>query len=279
MHGGRKKTADGYLTGEIIQIGAVKLNGEFEVRDVFSADIRPVFYRKINSMVRKITGITENDLSECSSLVKVFEKFLEFCGERFCIVTWGRDDIPILRENMSAHGIDPDFLPQSYDLQLIFNRQITHGFRQWSLSGAMEKLDIQQRYSLHNALFDAVNAAKIALRLDLDAGIRNYDNILSLVRLGSKKETAHGFSDIHCALRDKTMCRQICPICGSRTSKGKWIENRGKRISLAVCPEHGTLKFVVTAFRDGDKFSACRRVLPASEEMIERYSERLSALR
>ena len=267
------------LTGEIIQIGAVKLDEDFVAGDVFMSDVKPVFYRKMNSMVKKITGITESDLSQCLGFEQVMNKFFEFCGKEFSIITWGCDDIPMLIENMTVHGMDFSGLPQSYDLQLIFNRQITRGVRQWSLSSAMEMLNIEQKYTLHNALYDAVNTAKIAMRLDLSQGMENYENIMSLVRLRGQKETAGGFENKSCALRDKTMCRQVCPICGSRLRKGEWIESRGKRISLAQCAEHGTLKFVVTAFKDGDKFAACRRVLPASEEMIAQYSEKLAAAR
>lgn len=50
-------------------------------------------------------------------------------------------------------------------------------------------------------------------------------------------------------------------------------------MTIADCPEHGTLKFVITAFHDGSGFSASRRVSAASEEMIESYGRKLAAVK
>lgn len=277
--GGRKKIGDGFLTGEIIQIGAVKLDGSMDVCDSFNVNIEPVFYKKMNSAVKRITGITDSELRGCKHFREAFSDFVNFCGEDFCFITWGRDDMPMLRENMLAHGLNPDTLARDYDLQRIFNHQVTHDSRQWSLSGAMEKLGIEQRHPAHNALFDAVNTAKIALRLDLAHGIENYNNLMILAGIGGKKETIGGYSDLKAALYDKNLRRTVCPVCGAQLRGGKWIGTRGKRVALADCPEHGTLKFVITAYRAKDGFCATRRVLPASAEMIASYSEKLAAVR
>lgn len=93
--------------------------------DSFSINIEPVFYKKMNSNVRRITGITEGALRGCLHFDGAFGKFLDFCGSEFCFMTWGRDDIPMLKDNLRAHGINCA-LPKSYDLQLIFNHQVTH---------------------------------------------------------------------------------------------------------------------------------------------------------
>ena len=45
------------LDGEIIQIGAVKMDENFNVLEYFAADIKPVFYRKIHKKVKELTGI------------------------------------------------------------------------------------------------------------------------------------------------------------------------------------------------------------------------------
>ena len=277
--GGRKKLGDGFLTGEIIQIGAVKLDSSFDVCDSFEVNIEPVFYKKMNRNVKKITGITDSELRGCKHFCQAYSDFTDFCGDEYCFITWGRDDIPMLKDNMTANGLDAGTLPESYDLQLIFNHQITHSTRQWSLSGAMEMLNIEQRHPSHNALFDAINTAKIAVRLDLAAGIENYNNMAGLAKLGSEKEIIDGFADLKSALGDKRLQKLVCPLCSRSLGRSEWIGTRGKRVALASCPEHGTLKFMITAFRNGAGFSAARRVSPASEEMIASYEERLAKVR
>ena len=51
-----------FLRGEIIQIGAVKLDAQLEVCDSFEAMIRPEFYPYINRKVQKLTLITQSDV-------------------------------------------------------------------------------------------------------------------------------------------------------------------------------------------------------------------------
>ena len=45
-----------HLRGEIIEIGAVRLNPDLTLGEEFSIDIRPVYFRQIHYQVRKITG-------------------------------------------------------------------------------------------------------------------------------------------------------------------------------------------------------------------------------
>ena len=45
------------LAGEIIQIGAVKLDENFKLLDTYSKLIKPVFYRKMHFKVEQLTGI------------------------------------------------------------------------------------------------------------------------------------------------------------------------------------------------------------------------------
>ena len=43
-----------YLKGEVIQIGAVKLNDSFEIVDTFKALISPVYYKKMHSKEKEM---------------------------------------------------------------------------------------------------------------------------------------------------------------------------------------------------------------------------------
>ena len=86
-----------YLEGEIIQIGAVKLNESFEKLDTFKIGIAPKYYKKMHWKVAELTNITENDFAYGFSFPTAFRYFKDWCGDEFTLLTWGNDDIRILK--------------------------------------------------------------------------------------------------------------------------------------------------------------------------------------
>ena len=159
------------LHGEIIQIGAIKLSRQLEELDSFKLIIKPQYYTKMNHAVKKLTGIRSSDLAEGVSFPEGVERFRAWCGEEPCFLTWGSDDAAMLMDNLKLWQLDMAWIPATYNLQNIFNQQITGEKRQWSLAGAMEKLGIPQENRAHDALNDAVNTAAIVRALDMERGI------------------------------------------------------------------------------------------------------------
>lgn len=51
------------LTGEIIQIGAVKLNEKMDIIDHFTMFIKPQYLPRMHKHVRELTGITTHELN------------------------------------------------------------------------------------------------------------------------------------------------------------------------------------------------------------------------
>ena len=47
-----------HLRGEIIEIGAVKLNPDLTLGEEFTIDVRPVYFRQIHYKVKKSQGLT-----------------------------------------------------------------------------------------------------------------------------------------------------------------------------------------------------------------------------
>ena len=56
------KKADGYIN-EIIEIGAVKLDDELETVDTFSCIIRSQIGKKLRGSVKRLTHLTNDDIS------------------------------------------------------------------------------------------------------------------------------------------------------------------------------------------------------------------------
>lgn len=162
-----------FLRGEIVQIGAVKLNEAFARIDSFKVNVRPKHYQKMNYRVQQLTGLTNMDLAYGIPFPQAMEAFQHWCGDEFAFFTWGYDDIPILRENMLLHGLDTDWIPVHYNLQNIFDAQVTKEKKQFSLAYALEKFQ-ESPLDAHDAFNDAVCTYFVCRHLDMERGLREY---------------------------------------------------------------------------------------------------------
>lgn len=128
------------LHGEVVQIGAVKLDENYQYGFPF-----PV----------------------------AMNHFQKWCGEKFVFFTWGSDDSGMLRDNMILHGLNTDWLPKTYDIQMIFDDQITKEKRRISLSSAVEIIG-EPAFDAHDALNDARSTACVCWHLDMARGLSGY---------------------------------------------------------------------------------------------------------
>ena len=89
------------LTGEIIQIGAVKLNEKMDIIDHFTMFIKPQYLPRMHKHVCELTGITSRELDHGVPFKTAMQYFQKWCGDEYMLLSWGSDDILILRENLS----------------------------------------------------------------------------------------------------------------------------------------------------------------------------------
>ena len=127
-----------YLTGEIVEIGAVKLDENFCPMDELRLYIAPQYYTKMHKQIAALTGIKDRDLAEKGiSFPEAYKRFVEWCGDEYAFMTWSMNDMPMLIDNMVLHGIDVSDLPACYDIQRIFSREIMRGETRYSLDTAL----------------------------------------------------------------------------------------------------------------------------------------------
>ena len=156
------------IRGEIIQMGAVRVSEEQLVLDEFQVLVRPKFYRSLNRRVSKLTGIKESRLkAEGIPFAEAIEQFRAWCGEDVVFLTWGFDDITILRENLQLHELPYDWVDKWYNVQMMFNAQTDGSNSQKALKTAMEIFGIEASRPAHDALGDAYHTALIGAMLDL----------------------------------------------------------------------------------------------------------------
>lgn len=114
-----------YFPGDIIEIGAAKLDEHFQLVDTLRVYSKPKFYPKMHKRIASLTGIHDKLLEEQGlPFPEAYAKFIDWCGDEYAFMTWSMSDLPTLIDNMVAYGVDISDLPDWYDLQRIFGREI-----------------------------------------------------------------------------------------------------------------------------------------------------------
>ena len=281
-----KKVLPVAIRGEIIQIGAVRVTEDQQVADEFQVMIKPKYYRRLNRRVSKLTGIKESRLREEGiPFPDAMEQFRGWCGEDIIFLTWGFDDITILRENLRLYGLAEDWTGRWYNAQMMFNAQTDGSTAQKALKTAMEVFSIEPSRPAHDALGDAYHTALICARLDLKKGATEYDEALKSHENGFhgaelpgciSRKVFHDYADKRAALAAMAGEENICPICGGKMLGSRWFAQPGHRyMDLAACPEHG--KFLIRC-RLSDQPDGTVRVsrltYEATSEAAEAYARR-----
>ena len=274
------------IRGEIIQIGAVRLTEDRQIGDEFQVLIKPKYYRHLNRRVSKLTGIKEARLKEEGiPFAQAMEDFRSWCGEDIVFLTWGFDDIGILRENLQLHGLDDSWTGRWYNAQMMFNAQTDGSNAQKALKTAMEIFGIEASRPAHDALGDAFHTAQICARLDLEKGAREYDEALKSHENGFHgaelpgcvaRKVFYDYPDKRVALSAMAGEENICPVCQGRMLGSRWFAQPGHRyMDLATCPDHG--KFLIRcrlSVQEDGKIRVSRLTYEATSEAAQAYARR-----
>ena len=274
------------IRGEIIQIGAVRVTEGQQVADEFQVLIKPKYYRRLNRRVGKLTGIKESQLrDEGLPMVDAMEAFRAWCGEDVIFLTWGFDDITILRENLLLYGIDDSWVGRWYNAQMIFNAQTDGSNAQKALKAALEIFEIEPSRPAHDALGDAYHTALICARLDLKKGTQEYAEALKSHVNGFhgaelpgciSRKVFYDYADKRAALSAMTGEENKCPTCGRQMLGSRWFSQPGKRyMDLATCPEHGQFLIRVRLSDQPDgTIRVSRLTYEATSEAAQAYARR-----
>ena len=274
------------IRGEIIQIGAVRVTEDQQVKDEFQVLIKPKYYRRLNRRVSKLTGIKESQLREEGiPMEDAMERFRAWCGEDVTFLTWGFDDITILRENLQLYGIEEGWVSRWYNAQMIFNAQTDGSTAQKALKTAMEIFGIEATRPAHDALGDAYHTALICAKLDLKKGTQEYGAALKSHVNGFHgaelpgcidRKVFYDYADKRAALGAMSGPENLCPACGRQMLGSRWFAQPGHRyMDLATCPKHG--KFLIrvrlSAQPDGT-VRVSRLTYEGTSEAAETYARR-----
>ena len=276
------------IHGEIIQMGAVRVLEDQTVADEFQILIRPHFYKKLNKKVSSLTGIKEARLkAEGIPFQEAISQFRAWCGEDAVFLTWGFDDIMILRENLAIHNLPSDWVLNWYNAQLMFNAQTDGTSNQRALKTAMEMLQIEASRPAHDALGDAYHTALICAKLDLDRGVHEYGKSFKAHENGFhgaelpgclQRQVYHGYADKKAAMNAMGGAENLCPQCSQPMKAGKWLSQPGRRyMNMSVCPEHGKYLVRIRLQSEEEEKLRVSKLLYAGDSEAAKAYEKVAA--
>ena len=286
-----------HLRGEIIEIGAVRLDEEMRPGEEFTIDVKPVYFRRMHYKVKKITGFDKERLAKGHSFPEALQIFRDWCGEDVTFLTWGCDDQGIMEQNIIIHDLDWDWIAGWVNLQMIYNLQTGGDKNQKSLASAMEHFEIEQTRVAHDALGDAYNTALVCTHLDMKEGLRLYPEAGKILaaRMPNYKpaaettgpaplthESLDGYDSKTAAFADPRLADLVCPVCGSPMSSVRWVNQGDHRyMNLFRCEEHGSYLARVRFRKDADMgtWAANRLLYEADEEMRDFYKAKANQSR
>lgn len=264
-----------YLDGEIIEIGAVKLDEAFRIVDQFKAYISPCYYKKMHHAVASLTGIYDKLLAkEGRPFPEVFEQFMNWCGAECTLMTWSMSDLPVLIDNMLLYGMDVSMLPPCCDIQRIFGREIERSQTRYSLDSALSILK-EKPDPAHDALNDAKNTAKICDHLDLDQYIGEY-----ISHVFPQTPDGIGYETKQEILLNESLRQYTCPMCGQTVQCEPWVPSgRNTQLAYGICDEDDEflLELAISHQRDG-RFTAKRILFGLSDDLWDVYLDRKELL-
>ena len=168
--------------GEIIEIGAVLLNEDFEIVDKYSTYIKPDNLR-ISQGVQRLTNITEAKLVKAPNIKEALENLLQITPDinNTTLYTWSESDTNAIECELSSKNIqieDIKRLCSNYiDIQEIFGERVGIENR-INLTKALNMIGLEFNGREHGALADAINTAQILKEIETNQDIKKtIDNI------------------------------------------------------------------------------------------------------
>lgn len=265
-----------YLKGEIIQIGAVKLDENFRTLDTFNVMICPKYYTKMHSKVAELTMISNQDLKNGIPFEKAFRMFSGWCGKDFCILTWGWDDIPMLEDNLTVYNIDKGWIPDNYNIQPIFDAQVTKIGKQCGLSVAMARLG-EPPFEAHDALNDALSTAAVCRHLDMKKGLSEYIQCKRRL-IPDSFNSPNTYKFCKAAKKDPAINMFECYSCKENLEISDWLAQKPDRYLATVKCDCGQEYFIKVRFRRNEdkSYRANRTIYIMDDAWREYYDKKLA---
>lgn len=283
------------LPFEIVEIGAVKLDGQGKKLGEFSQLIRPAVYHEMHQITGKLIHLQMQELEAGVPFVQAAEDFLSWCGEdAYWFCTWGNADLTELQRNMKFYRMKPlaggpiAFL----DVQKLFSIAFENGKSRRALEHAVDLLGLEKDIPFHRAIGDAAYTAVILAEIlaEKPEVIKNvsYDVFHPpadrasevRVRFGTyAKFISREFGSRAEAFADREVVSSKCYLCCRNLRKKiRWFSPNGRNYyCLAHCVEHGYLKGKIRVRKSDDDrvyiVKTTKLISPEEAALLKKRSE------
>ncbi|MBR6791045.1 MAG: exonuclease domain-containing protein [Oscillospiraceae bacterium] len=176
---------------EIIQIGAVKLNDDYQLVDRFSLNVRPVL-NQIQPNITALTGIHQSDVDGAPLLVDALAQFAAWIGdEKTRVYSWSDTDRRQLEKECRLKNLTiPSQFRRWMDFQRVYTRLMGLSRRSpLSLKNALGASETDFEGSQHSAVADAENSASLLQLVKDKEAFRERTKIVMQV-MGKAEEPA-----------------------------------------------------------------------------------------
>jgi inhibitor of KinA sporulation pathway (predicted exonuclease) len=158
------------LSSELIEIGAVRMDEDFQILDTYQSYVKPEF-GEMDEIIIELTGITDDKLVDAPGFKEAMDAFEKWVGEETTrFYSWSMSDIRQFQHESKFKSYPGDFIARMesdwVDFQEEFRRLLGLSHR-IKLSYAVSAADYEFQGAHHTALADAINTAEI-LRLSKD---------------------------------------------------------------------------------------------------------------
>ncbi len=232
------------LRGEIVAVGAVKIDEQCNVIDTFEGHFRPRVFRRLQHHIAKVTGLTQQDLDKGEPIAKGMRRFINWCGEDAVFAEWGLDDVPVLKQNLFLLNLDETYPSTWYDLQKIFTSQRPRAEGEgMTLESVVTRLGIPMERPFHDALADTLYTVDVCREIDLQRGIAEYPSPADLL-IQSLCADGGDYRDVQVfggylereAYRTNPDLRDVpCPVCGAVLAPDEVWQKRGNNGYYTLC--------------------------------------------
>ena len=253
-----------------MQIGAVKLDQNFNIVDIFDVTINSSVCKRVSRRFTELTGITKEMMLDGIPLSEAVEQYNEWLGANTVTITWSNSDLYTIAENEKYLLKNLRFRIDKYlDLQKFIQGELQMlGYEirsQISLSHAAELLGITtENYDLHTAKDDSLLCAALLKKHYnepvFEQMIKDTSDPDFYRQLYFKP---YYLSKINDKLIDKTTLEFYCDKCESKMKRlTKWRYHNNWFNANFICEDCGK-KFVcrVSYKRTYDDLIVRRRIL------------------
>lgn len=162
--------------GEIIEIGAVLLDRNFDVIKEYSTYVRPNDLR-ISSKVKRLTNITEEQILTAPRIKEALCGLLEMTPDlsKTTLYTWSDSDTKAISCELNSKNIQIDSIKELcdgyVDIQDIFGKRV--GIENSiNLTKALNMIGLEFDGKEHGALADSINTAQILREIETNDDIK-----------------------------------------------------------------------------------------------------------